>query len=246
MAAALLGAALGAGASIYGANKAADTAKKAAKQQQKGIQQGIDESQGYYDTSQNYLSPYVNQGQAYSTQMANIAGLNGAEGGANALEAYRNNPSAALLKGVQDETFRRGLNTWAAAGGANSGRAVEDLSRRMSEGSLQDYYQWQGLNNNLYGTGANAAGAAANLAANRGNPILGARSGQGTAAASGTAAGGLFQAAGMNNAANYLANAAGKTDFSKLFQTAPTTMPGQGTAMPAITGTAARSYGNPF
>lgn len=223
MAASLIGAALGAGASIFGANKAASTAKSAAKQQAKGIQQGIDESAGLYTDAQNFLAPYTASGQRYGTLMDDIVGLNGPEAQARAKTMYESNPSSNLLGDVKDETFRRGMNTWSAAGGANSGRAMEDLSRRMSDVSLNDYYQWQGLGKDMFGTGANAANASANLASNRGQQILGARTGQGTALASGTAAGGLYNAAGMAGAGNYLANFLGKTDFSKYFQPTPGT-----------------------
>lgn len=221
MAAALLTAAIGAGASMYGANKAASTAKKAAAQQAKGIQQGIDDSSKFYTEGQNYLSPYVQSGQQYAKLMQDIQGLNGPEAQARALEMYRSSPSAALLGDVRGETFRRGMNTWAANGGANSGRAMEDLNRRMSDVTLNDYYQWQGLGKDMYGVGANAAGAAGNLAMARGRDILGARTGQGTATASGTAAAGLYNAAGAAGAGNYLANFAGKTDFSKMFNASP-------------------------
>ena len=228
----LIGALVGAGASIYGANKAASSAKKAARQQAAGIQRGIDESGGLYETGQNFLSPYVQQGERYAGLMDDIIGFDGPEAQENALEMYRGSPSARLLEDVKGETFRRGMNTWAAAGGANSGRSMEDLSRRMSDVTLQDYYQWQGLGKDMFGIGANAAGQASNLAMQRGRDILGARTGQGTATASGTAAGGLYGAAGMNAAGNYLANALGKTDFSQYFKTAPSVLPGGVGAQP--------------
>ena len=219
----LIGALVGAGASIYSANKAASAAKKAAKQQAAGIQRGIDESAGLYETGQNYLSPYVESGQRYAGLMDDIVGI-GDPG--NALETYRSSPSAALLEDVKGETMRRGMNTWAASGGANSGRAMEDLTRRMSDVTLQDYNNWRNFGQGIYGVGANAAGQASGLAMQRGRDILGARTGQGTATASGTAAGGLYNAAGMNAAGNYLANALGKTDFSQFFKTAPNVLPG--------------------
>lgn len=216
MAASLIGAALGAGATIFGANKAASTAKSAARQQAKGIQQGIDDSAGFYDAAQNYLAPYTASGQRYADLMDNIVGLNGPGGQTEALGMYRGSPSAQLLNDVKGETFRRGMNTWSAAGGGNSGRAIEDLSRRMSDVTLNDYYQWQGLGKDMYGTGANAANASANLASNRGQQILGARTGQGTARASGTAASGLYSGAGLAGAGNLLGNFLGNkksTDF---------------------------------
>lgn len=218
MAGSLLGPLIGAAGSIFGASKAASSAKKAAAQQAAGIEKGIGESEGLYTESQNFLRPYVESGGEYAGLMRDITGLGGQEGSDRALGMYRGSPSAALLDDVKGEVFRRGMNTFAASPqGANSGRTIEDLSRRLSDVTLNDYYKWQDLGKDMYGTGANAANAAANVAANRGQQILGARTGQGTALASGTAAGGLYDAAGTAGAANYLANALGRTDFSKYF-----------------------------
>jgi hypothetical protein len=216
IAAAVIPAVIGAGASIYSANQAASSAKKAARQQAKGIQQGIAESEPLYTEAQNYLSPYVQSGQEYAGLMRGVQGLD-EESAASARAAYDRSPSARVLEDTKAETFRRGMNTWGAAGGGNSGRAMEDLSRRTSDVALGDYWKWAGQGMGMYGTGANAANAASNLASNRGQQLLGARTGQGTALASGTAAGGLYSAAGTSAAGNYLANALGKTDFSQMF-----------------------------
>lgn len=222
---AALPAALNVVGGIFGANTAANATKKAAAQQAKGIQQGITESEGYYNTGQNFLAPYVQSGQQEAKLLQDVQGLNGPEAQAAALAKYRTSPSATLLGDVRDETFRRGMNTWAAQGGANSGRAMEDITRRMSDVTLNDYYRWQDLGSNMYGIGANAAGAAGNLAAGRGRDILGARTGQGTAQGSGTAMGGLLTGAGIAGAGNVLANFMGKTDFSKMFNTGTPTTP---------------------
>jgi hypothetical protein len=57
----------------------------------------------------------------------------------------------------------------------------------------------------------------------RGRDLASLLAGKGTAEASGTSAAGLIGASGTSAAGNYLANALGKTDFSKYFQSAPGT-----------------------
>ena len=217
--AAVIGGALGAGGSILGGQMAARGARDAARTQARGIDRGIEESAGHYTEAQNFLSPFATSGQRYGSLMDDIMGLNGPEAQARARQMYESNPSAALLGNVRDETFRRGMNTWAAAGGGNSGRAMEDMTRRMSDVTLNDYYRWQDAGQGMYRIGATAAGPAASIAAGRGRDILGARTGQGTALASGAAASGLYTAAGMTGAGNYLGNMLGRTDFSKMFNT---------------------------
>jgi hypothetical protein len=210
-AAALLGsAAIGAGASIYGANKASKASKDAAAQQSAGIEQGINQSQPYYEQGQNFLAPYVQGGQESSELMNDIIGLNGPEKQQRALGMYQSSPSANLLKQAQEEALRQTAGKWASGGGWRSGGAIQDLARRQSDLSLGDYYNWQGLGQGLYNTGANAAGQASNLASGRGNTILGARTGQGLVNASGTIGSANAQLGGMFGANNYLQNFLGK------------------------------------
>lgn len=204
MAGALIGAAIGAGTSLYGAHKASSAAKKAARQQQAGIERGITDSQPYYETAQNYLSPYVERGEQSSNLLNDIIGMNGPEAQSRALTMYQSNPSSSLLKNVLDDTARRTIGTFSASGNANSGRAVEELGRRMSDVQLGDYGNWTNLIQGGANTGANASLAAAELAGGRGNSILGARMDQGTVAASGTAGSATSWLKGLNGAANYL------------------------------------------
>lgn len=220
MAAALIGGALAAGASIYSANKGADAAEKAARQQQAGIERGINETEGLYQEGQGYLAPYTESGAKYGSLLDDIIGVNGPEAQAKALEMYKSSPSSSLLDGVIEDAVRRTDNQFAAGGNANSGARIEALGRRTADLRLGDYNNWQGLTKGMYDTGAGAAGAAASLANSRAGQVLGARTGQGTAAASGTIAGANANMAGMNAAGNYLAYAAGRpaaNDFLKNF-----------------------------
>lgn len=210
-AAALLGsAAIGAGASIFGANKAAKSAREAAALQQQGIETGINQSQPYYEQGQNFLAPYVKQGQQTGNLLNDIIGLNGPDAQARALGMYKSSPSANLLENARAEAIRSGQGQFASRGLLRSGALTEDLARRTSDLDLTDYYKWQGLGENTFNTGANAASRASGLAIDRGDTILGARTGQGTAAASGTIGAANANIAGLGGANNWLQYAAGR------------------------------------
>lgn len=214
----LIGAAIGGGVSLYNANQAKKSQDRADRTYTARVGEGLNRSEGYYNEGRNDLQPFAQSGQQYGGLIGNIAGLNGASGQADALSLYQSSPSAALLKSTQDEEARRFTNRFAAGGNANSGRLAEELAARNSGLALQDFGNYQGLLTNMYGAGANAAGASANLAANRGNTVLGAYAGMGATGAMTEANKGMIGAAGMNSAGNYLGQALGKTDFSKMFK----------------------------
>lgn len=216
MALGLVAALAGAGASIYGANKASKAAKDAANMQAAGIERGINETEGLYREGQGYLAPYVEGGAIYGQLLDDIIGVNGPEAQAAALQMYRNSPSATLLNDARAETIRRTDNQFAASGGANSGARLTELGRRTADLDLANYHQWQNLPMGMFNTGANAAGAAASLAGQRSGHVLGARTGQGTALASGTIGSANAQLAGLNAGTNYLQNLLGRASTMDL------------------------------
>lgn len=216
MALGLVAALAGAGASIYGANKASKAAKDAANMQAAGIERGINETEGLYREGQGYLAPYVQGGAIYGQLLDDIIGVNGPEAQGRALEMYKSSPSATLLNDARAETIRRTDNQFAASGGANSGARITELGKRTADLDLANYHQWQNLPMGMFNTGANAAGTAANLANSRGAQVLGARTGQGTALASGTIGAANANLAGMNTGMNYLQNLLGRASTMDL------------------------------
>lgn len=216
-AAALIGSSLiGAGASIYGSNRASRAARDAANQQAAGIERGINETEGLYREGQGYLAPYVERGATYGNLLDDIIGINGPEAQARALEMYKSSPSASLLDAARADTIRRTDNQFAASGGANSGARLLELGRRTSELDLANYNQWQNLPMGMFNTGVNAAGAAAGMAGQRAGQVLGARTGQGTALASGTIGAANANLAGLNSSTNYLQNLLGRASTMDL------------------------------
>jgi len=221
----LIGPAIGLGSSLFGASRAdksadqaAAAAQYAAYQQQQGIKKGIKQSEPYYQAGQNYLSPYVTAGTEDTELLKDIQGLNGPEAQQRALAMYRSSPSSNILQDVLGETARRTAGEFSAGGLYRSGAMGTELGRRLSDLNLGNYGNWQNLAVQGAQTGASAGSVAGQLAHLRGKDILAARTGMGTAGASGTIGAANAQMAGTLAGNNYLMNAAGRvagTDFSK-------------------------------
>lgn len=252
MAAALLGAALSAGAGLYASNQvnkaagnAAAAAGQAGKAQANGIRTGIKQSGKLYTSAQNYLSPYIDQGIEGSNLLRDIIGLNGPEAQGRALQMYQSSPSSSILDGVREEAVRRTAGEFASGGLARSGAHEEELARRMSDIDLSNYYNWEGLSKDQQQIGASAAGQASNNAMSRSGNLLGAYSDIGTAKAGGIVGGANARLAGTMGGMNYLANSAGTLagmDFSKMFKPGNMGGFGSGNDFSAMAAPTPRSY----
>lgn len=225
------GAAISAGAGIYGANKASqsageagDAARLAAYQQQQGIKKGLRQSEPYYQEGQNYLASHVTAGTQSAELIEDIIGLNGPEAQERARAMYETNPSNVLLQNALAEIARRTGGEFAAAGLGNSGAKATAMWERSAPMVLENFRNWQGLSESAAGRGAQTSSVAANLAQQRGQNVLAARTGQGVAGASGTIGAANADMAGQLASNNYLMNTAGRlseTDWSKLFPKKP-------------------------
>lgn len=227
MAASLIGAAVAAGTAAYTSSQAKKQAKNAQnaayqgnQEYQAAVDRGINESQGYYDQGQNYLAGYRRSGEKATGLLEDILGFNGTDAQNNALAMYRSSPSSQLLGDVRGEAVRRTMGNAAASGLSNAGSTTESLARRLSDIELNNYYNYEGVAKGLSGQGLQAAGMSAQLAGSRGNAILGARSGQGSAAANSLMAGANAGNAAIGASTNAWSNFAGKAsniDWSKYF-----------------------------
>lgn len=143
VAAATLGAGLlGAGASIYGANKAAgvqsDAANKAAALQQ----QAMDYQKQNYNTASGNLSPFIQSGQGANGLLSSFYGLGGDKAlGQGALDQFYNSPDYQFaLKGGSQALD----NSAAAKGGmigGNQMRAQTEYGAGLATQNLQGYLQ---------------------------------------------------------------------------------------------------------
>lgn len=214
MAAALLGAAVAAGTSMYSANRQAKTAKTAAnqgyEQYKAAVDQGINDSQGYYDSAQGYLDPYRKSGERSTKLLEDILGLNGQEAQNSALAMYQGSPSAQIMKDVNSEAVRRTIGSAAAQGLSNAGSTTESLARRLSDVNLSNYYNWEGTAKGLSSQGLQASMGMSQNAMSRGQGILGARSSIGSAAASATQQGANATNAAWQSGTTNLMNLLGR------------------------------------
>jgi hypothetical protein len=158
---AILGAgALGAGASIWGANEAADTqadaAREAAALQAKGQADALafqkdvfgNQLQNFADAKTNFegtkgnLQPFVNTGIGANNLLASAYGLNGTDPalGKNALDAFRLSPDYQFaLKGGTEALD----NSAASKGGLINGnqiRAQTEYGQGLATQNLQGYF----------------------------------------------------------------------------------------------------------
>ena len=177
---------LGAGASVYGANKAASAQKKAANQASQ-----IQKDQ--YEQTRADLAPYRDTGSNALSQYQSLLGLNGQEKAQQALQGYTQSPYLSqLIKDTQ-----AGVDASSAArGGLFSGATAQAIGNKTGQLYLGDYNNYLSRIGGLVDTGQNAASQTgqfgANAAAGRSNAAMQAGNAQ---------AGGWINAAnGVNNA----------------------------------------------
>jgi len=189
-AAVLGGGLLSAGASIWGANKAADAQKEAAAQAAAVQREAMDYQKANYEKASGNLSPFIQSGQGANSLLASFYGLNGAASlNDNVLQSFYNSPDSKFaLKGGSDALD----NSAAAKGGVLGGnqiRAQTEYGAGLATSNLQSYFSklaqmsGQGVTAGGYlgqiGTGVGSqVGASAN---NIGNSVMAG----GTADASG-------------------------------------------------------------
>lgn len=151
------------GSAVVGGVVQSNAASKAASAQKKAAAQANATQQGFFDTTQANLKPYIETGNQAAAKVSQLEGLNGAHGGAQAaLESLPGYQFANYqgLKSTQNSATQRGLGVSGAA---------QKAAANYSTGLANSYY-----NNLLSGiqntetVGANAAGGLATAATNTG------------------------------------------------------------------------------
>lgn len=196
-----------------------DAAREAEDRYRQDVEQGIAESDAAYGEAQGYLKPMRDRGEANARLLDDITGLSGPDRQDNALAMYRSNPSSALLGTAREEAIRRTIGSSAAGGLSGSGSAALSLGRRLGDMDLADFYRWQANPQAMAGYGVQTNALAAQLAAQRGGSILGARSsiGAGGAAARLMAGNVGMAAAGLRGQAEVTALGQGSKLASNAF-----------------------------
>jgi hypothetical protein len=152
---------LGAGASIYSSNKAADAQKKAAAQ-------GVASQQQMYDQTRSDLAPYRDQGAQSTAMMGDLYGFNGPEKQAAAKAQFQSDPGYEFQR---SEGLRAVEGSAAARGSALSGGAMKALQTYGTGLADQSYGNWYQRLANMQGMGQNAAAQTGNIGANTANNV---------------------------------------------------------------------------
>lgn len=139
----------------------------ASKQATGYLKTGYGEAKGALDAgygqAQGYMQPWATNGQADQTMYRNALGLNGSDGSATAMDAYRvaRNPYAQYQ---QDQTTNAMMRNYNARGMGMGGTAALAAARANNEQGYQDYNNWlarlQGLGQQGYGAAQGMAGIA--------------------------------------------------------------------------------------
>lgn len=149
----------------------------------KGYEAGQDELNKYYNQSQGYLTPFMNQGNdQYGTLNDIIKNLTDpTELNKKWTESYTTSPEALQAEKMAQES---GLNAANAMGLMGSNTALNTIQTGTTQIGLNDrknylddlmnkYMQGAGISQGLYNTGANAAGQLSNNATQMGNNSAG-------------------------------------------------------------------------
>lgn len=193
---------IGAGSSLLGASKSAKATKSASKAQVAASQAGIDEQQRQFDAVQQLMAPFVEGGTNAFSQMANIAGVNGAGAQGIALDGIQNDPRMQYeIQSGEDALLANASATGGLRGG-NTQAALAQLRPQIFSGMIdQTYAQLGGLASMGQAAAGNQAAAAQGLASN----TTGLLQAQGSAIAGGALGG----AAAFNQGLGGVGNAAG-------------------------------------
>lgn len=135
---ALGGAALVGG--LVSADKQRSAANKASDAQTAASQAGIDEQRRQFDAIQKLLAPYVSGGTNAFTAQQNLAGLNGNDAEAAAIDALQNSPQfTSMLKLGQDAILQNASATGNLRGG-NTQAALAQFSPALLAAAINDQY----------------------------------------------------------------------------------------------------------
>lgn len=187
---AVIGAVVGAGASIYSGNKAAKAQKQAADTQ-------VAESRRQYDQDRADMAPWRDTGKSALEVMSREYGLNGQTAGAGGSSSqFFASPDYKFRQEQQGKALER---MQAARGMWNSGATRTALMERSGELASQEYGNWWNRLSGLAGTGQAATTTTMQAGQNATNSINNATQQAGNARASAYANTGSSINSGVNN-----------------------------------------------
>ena len=189
------GAAIMGGFGLISAKIQGDAAEDAATTQSTAAQSGIDETKRQFDAMQKLLDPYVQAGNKSLTAQQDLAGLNGPEAQADAMQGISSSPEMmALTQQGENAMLQQGAATGGLRGGNVQGALAQFRPQMLSSLINQQYGRLGGLTQigqaSAAGVGAAGMQSGAQIA-----DLLGQ---QGAAVAGGQIAGGQAAAAPFN------------------------------------------------
>lgn len=236
MTAAITAAVLGVGATIYGANEAADAAKATANTQAAASQAGIDEQRRQFDLVQSLLQPYVASGNQALSAQGNLIGLNGSEAQQQAYNALMASPAfTSMLSSGENALLQNASATGGLRGGNTQAALAQFRPALLSQLVNQQYSNLGGLTS----LGQNAAAGVGNAGMQTGNNVASLLAQQGAAVAGGQ----LAQGAKYSDIASALSGSLGLMSGLGVFGGSSTSgvAPAAGTT---YTGSGTYNFGN--
>lgn len=200
----MLGALIGAGASIIGGLFGKSSADKAASAQARAANNSLKLQREMWETSRADMMPWLDAGKtALGTYMGQLDGT----GDPNAFKAT----PGYEFRVKQGETGV--MNNLAALGMKNSGKALKALETFRQGIASQEYGTWMDRLAGVSGTGQQTGNSMAGYAQNAGNSMGQTMQDAGQARASGYVGGANAIMGGLNSAANFIGNGFGGNSF---------------------------------
>ena len=148
-----------------------------------GYDKGISAAKDYGQQSEGFYQPWSEGGRKANTAYEDSLGLNGAQGGQNALAMYGNARNPYLQ--YEQDMAQRGMDRAANARGAlNSGSNALAVARARMGMGYQDYNNWQGQLRGQGQMGYQADSAMSGIRQNTGRYVADSEVGRGGALAS--------------------------------------------------------------
>lgn len=200
----MLGALIGAGASLLGGMFGSNAADKAADAQVKAANKALKLQREMWTTSRNDMMPWLDAGRsALGTYMGQLDGTG--------------DPNAFKATPGYDWRVKQGeqgvMNNLSALGMKNSGKALKALESFRQGIASQEYGTWMDRLAGVSGAGQQTSNSMAGYAQNAGNSMGQTMQNAGQARASGYVGSANAWTGAMNSAANFMGQAMGGNSF---------------------------------
>lgn len=210
----MLGALIGAGASLLGGLFGSSSADKAAKAQARAANNALKLQREMWQTSRSDMMPWLEAGKTALGQYMSQLGLgDGATGPTN---AFKETPG---YQWRVEQGEKGVMNNLAALGMKNSGKALKALESFRQGIAADEYDKWLGRVGGVAGQGQQQANSLGQMSSNAANSMSRSIQDAGEARASGYVGAANAWTQGLNSAASFLGQGFGSN--SMRFPSAP-------------------------